>query len=247
MSLLRLEGVTHAYLGRSVLEDIHLAVEAEQIVALVGTSGCGKSTLLHIAAGLIEPVRGRVVRRHQRHGVVFQEPRLLPWATARGNIDYALRRQGLDAAARRAAVARVAAGVALAARDLDKYPSELSGGMAQRVAVARALAIQPDFVCLDEPFSALDVGLKRRLQDLTIAALDQAGVSALFVTHDLAEAARVAHRIVILDRAGRGLAGTYDLPGRPGQRSDREVFEMVDTLLQRAPLLAEVGTVEEVD
>ena len=247
LTRLDLSEIGHAYLGRTVLDGVQLSVGAAEIVALVGPSGCGKSTLLHIAAGLMDPVRGRVVRNYRRHGVVFQEPRLLPWATARDNIAYALRRRGVDGSTRRRRVREVAASVALGEDDLDKYPLELSGGMAQRVAVARALAAEPDFVFLDEPFSALDVGLKRRLQDLTIAALDEGGVSALFVTHDLAEAARVAHRIVVLEGAGQGVIANRRLPDRPGRRSERQIFETVQNLLTRDSAFLHINDVGERD
>ncbi len=244
---LELSGVGHAYLGRTVLDQVHLAVGVAEIVALVGPSGCGKSTLLHIAAGLMDPVRGRVIRNYRRHGVVFQEPRLLPWATARDNIAIALRRRGVDGRTRRRRVREVAASVALGEDDLNKYPLELSGGMAQRVAVARALAAEPDFVFLDELFSALDVGLKRRLQDLTIAALDEGGVSALFVTHDLAEAARIAHRIVVLDGRGQGVIANRRLPDRPGRRSERQIFDTVQDLLTHDPAFLHINDVGERD
>lgn len=174
MSVLSLRGVGHAYLGRTVIEDVSLGIAAGEIVALVGPSGCGKSTLAHIAAGLIAPRAGRVEKRYRRHAMIFQEPRLMPWRTARGNIAYALQRAGWPRAARPARIDAVAAQVALEQDDLAKYPSELSGGMKQRVAIARALAPQPDFVFFDEPFTALDVALRQRMQDIVIAASDAA-------------------------------------------------------------------------
>lgn len=245
LNRLELSGIGHAYLGRTVLDQVYLAVGAAEIVALVGPSGSGKSTLLHIAAGLIDPVRGRVIPTYRRHGMVFQEPRLLPWATARDNIGYVLRCGGIDRPARCRRVREVAAQVALAEDDLDKYPLELSGGMAQRVAIARALAADPDLIFFDEPFSALDVGLKRRMQDLTLAALHEGGVSALFVTHDLAEAARIANRVVILDQAGRGMVANRRLPGLPGHRSEREIFDTVQDLLARDPAFLHLNDVGE--
>ena len=245
MTALTLKRIGHAYLGRTVLDRITLSVGSDEIVALVGPSGCGKSTLVHIAAGIVEPLRGTVMRRYRRHGMVFQDVRLLPWATARGNIAYPLRLTGVGRTERRARVAEAAARVALHPSDLDKYPVELSGGMRQRTSIARALVIDPDFVFFDEPFTALDVALKRRMQDLVIDASAAARFAALFVTHDLMEAARISHRIVVLDVAGDGVAGERHLPGDPGTRDDGAVFDLVQRFLAEDPLFRHVHDVDE--
>jgi NitT/TauT family transport system ATP-binding protein len=139
----------------------------------------------------------------------------------------------------------VARHVDLDAADIDKFPVELSGGMRQRVAIARALAPDPDFVFFDEPFTALDVALKRRMQNLVIAAAAATGFAALFVTHDLFEATRIAHRIVVMDARGRGIAGERVVPGVPGQRADREVFERVSGYLAEDALFRHVNDVDE--
>ncbi|PZR87207.1 MAG: nitrate/sulfonate/bicarbonate ABC transporter ATP-binding protein [Stutzerimonas stutzeri] len=231
---LYLDRIGHAFLGRPVFENLSLSLGASEVVALVGPSGCGKTTVLQIAAGLIEPLRGRVRRHYRRHAVVFQEPRLLPWMTARKNIAYGLAARGIGEAERLANASRRAAEVGLLDRDLDKYPAELSGGMRQRVAVARALAIDPEIVFFDEPFTAVDIGLRRVLQDLVIAASAREKFSALFITHDLAEAIRLAHRIVVLSaREGRIVAERV-LPGTPGRRDDRAVFETVQAWAEDA-------------
>ena len=225
---LRLENVGHAFLGRPVIEAVDLTLDAGEVVALIGPSGSGKTTLLQIAAGLVEPLRGRVRRAYRRHAVVFQEPRLLPWMTARDNIAYGLRARGIGPAERRAAAEQRGRDVGLAGLDLDKYPAELSGGMRQRAAVARALAVDPDVVFLDEPFTAVDVGLKRSLQDLVIEAARRDRFAALFVTHDLAEAIRVAHRLVVLSGETLGLGAEHRIAGEPGSRSDRDIFDRIE-------------------
>jgi NitT/TauT family transport system ATP-binding protein len=245
MSLLTLDRVGHAFLGRTILDGIDLGVAPGEIVALVGPSGCGKSTLAHIAAGLTEPRSGRVTRAYARHAMIFQDPALMPWATAAGNIDYVLRLARLDRSERRTRLAEVAEKVALTEEDLAKFPVELSGGMRQRVAIARALAIRPDFVFFDEPFTALDVALRRRMQDLVIAACADAGVSGLFITHDLHEAARIANRIAVLDTRGLGILGDRVLDGQPGRRSDTDLHGWVISALERDPLFRDIHDVDE--
>ena len=242
---LTLSGIGHAYFGRTVVDGFDLAVGRGEVVALVGPSGCGKSTLVHIAANVIEPRRGTVARDYRRHGMVFQSPRLLPWATALDNVAYPLRVSGVRGAERARRAREAAARVAFDAADLDKYPVELSGGMQQRVAIARALVVEPDFVFFDEPFTALDAALKRRMQDLVIDASRAAHFAALFVTHDLMEAARIAHRILVLDVAGRGVAGERVLEGEPGGREDRAVFEQVQSFLHGDPLFRHIHDVDE--
>lgn len=235
-AMIRLERIEHSFLGRDVLRDVTLEVNRGEIVALVGPSGCGKSTLAQIAIGLLRAKSGRIRRAYRRHGVVFQDPRLLPWATAEQNIAYPLPRR--DRAAR---VAELAAQVALEPDDLVKYPTELSGGMQQRVAIARALALRPDFIFFDEPFTALDVALKRRMQDLVLAACAGAGMGGLFITHDLMEAARVADRIAVMHPRGHGISGT-----RPAPKGDEvALFAWVQAALAGDPLFRHIHDVDE--
>jgi NitT/TauT family transport system ATP-binding protein len=236
--------VGHAYFGRRVLDGIDLSVGPGEVVALVGPSGCGKSTLAHVAAGLVIPARGRVVRRYARHAMAFQEPRLMPWADARDNVAYPLRLAAVRARDRRARAEAAAARVGLEARDLEKFPVELSGGMKQRVAMARALVVDPDMVFFDEPFTALDVALRRRLQDLVAQAAAEARFAALFITHDLAEAARIAHRIAVLAPDGAGVAGERALPGAPGRDEDAAIA-LARGLLRDDPLFARIHDVDE--
>lgn len=235
-ALIRLQTVEHAFLGRTVLRGIDLHVSTGEMVALVGPSGCGKSTLAQIAIGLITPKSGHIQRDYHRHGVVFQEPRLLPWATAAENIAYPLPRSGRDQT-----VAKVARQVALEQDDLLKYPVELSGGMRQRVAIARALAMQPDMIFFDEPFTALDVALKRRMQDLVIAACVGKRMGGLFITHDLMEAARVADRIAVMHAGGRGIVGQCAAP----KGDDATQYAWVQRALHENPLFRHIHDVDE--
>lgn len=245
MTALSIDALEHAYLGRSVLKDINLTVKTGEILALVGPSGCGKSTLAHVAAGLLDPKSGRVRRRYRRHAMIFQEPALLPWATAAQNIGFGLRLARVPRRDRANRIAEAAAKVSLEAGDLTKYPVELSGGMRQRVAIARALAVRPDFIYFDEPFTALDVALRRRMQDLVISTCAFAGLSGLFITHDLHEAARISHRVAVLDTRGAGILGYRHLPGAPGERSEAEQRDWVTAALTRDPLFRHIHDVDE--
>lgn len=242
---LDLTRVGHAYFGQSVLSGITLSIDPGEVVALVGPSGSGKSTLAQIAAGLLDAREGRVTRGYARHAMVFQDPRLLPWATARDNIAFPLRRSGFPQVDWPARVEQAAAMAELEPGDLGKYPVELSGGMRQRVAIARALVVEPDFVFFDEPFTALDVALKRRMQDLVIAASRQAHFAALFITHDLAEAIRIAHRITVLDLHGRGIAGERFLTDDPAGRTDDHCFALRQRFLNEDPLFRHIHDVDE--
>ncbi|MEW9612519.1 ATP-binding cassette domain-containing protein [Shinella sp. S4-D37] len=236
--------VGHAFLGRSLFEDFDLAIGRGEAVALLGPSGSGKTTLLQIAAGIVEPVKGRVSRGYRRQAVVFQEPRLLPWMTLTDNIAYGLAARGEKKVGRRETAERLAIAVGLEGTDFAKYPAELSGGMRQRANVARALAVDPDMLFLDEPFSATDVGLRRHLQDLLIAAAREKGFSVLLVTHDLAEAVRVADRIVVLSGRTGHIATSRALSGRPGERSERTIFEQVEAW-SHDPVFGELFSAKE--
>lgn len=172
---------------RPIFDGLDLDVEPGEVVALLGPSGCGKSTLLRLAAGLLEPARGRV--EVSSTALVFQDPRLLPWRTVRGNLEFA----GCPMDRAEALLERVGLPDVL-----DRRPSELSGGMAQRVGVVRALAREPELLLLDEPFAAVDPLRREDLQDLLVELLADRRGRALLVTHDVAEAVRVGHRVVVL-------------------------------------------------
>lgn len=245
MSLLSLRGVGHAFFGRTVLDGIDLDVGPGEVVSLVGPSGSGKSTIAHIAAGLIEQKEGRVRRAYRRHAMAFQEPRLMQWATVGANIGFPLRLAGTPRRERPARIEAAAIRAGLLPEDLAKFPVELSGGMRQRTAIARALVNEPDFVYFDEPFTALDVALKRRMQDLVVAAAGEGRFGALFITHDLMEAIRISHRILVLAHDGRGIAGARNLPGLPGSRSEAAGFALRQDFLHTDPLFAHIHDIDE--
>ena len=201
----RVKGVSQVFeRGRPpVLQGLDLTVAPGEFVCLVGASGCGKSTLLNLIAGLTTPTSGRISVTADRPALMFLEPALLPWLTAAGNVELALRARGVGRAERRREAQRLL-GVVNLAEQGGKRVHELSGGMRQRVALARALAQDSSVLLMDEPFAALDAITRDVLhQELTRVWAEQ-GLSIVFVTHNVREAARLGQRVVLLgSRPGR--------------------------------------------
>jgi len=211
----RQQGVT-----TTLLQDFSFRLQREEIVAVVGASGVGKSSLLRILAGLEKPLAGQVRYQgvvldhpHPHLSVAFQDPTLLPWRTLAQNVAFGLsfrHQQALSADERQTRVAQAIAAVGLVGHE-NKLPAQLSGGMAQRVALARCLARQPRVMLLDEPFSALDEITRHEMQQLLVSVLRQHQMSGLLITHDIDEALLIADRVVLLgNRPGR-LVGEWQL------------------------------------
>jgi NitT/TauT family transport system ATP-binding protein len=227
------DGVTKTYRdrrGQSVeaLAGVTFTVEAEELVAVVGLSGCGKSTLLSMLAGLLAPDAGRVGFEGElpdgrpATAMVFQEFALFPWRTVQANVEFGLEEAGHPAAARRAIARRF-----IDLTGLDgferKYPHQLSGGMRQRVGIARALAVDPAVLLMDEPFSALDAQTRQLMQEELLAIWERTRKTILYVTHNIHEAVWMADRVVTLSR-------------RPGR-----VLEIVPVELKRPRTEAMLG------
>lgn len=229
--MLSFTDVSHQYQQTIVIDHISFVLGRGQILAIVGPSGCGKTTLLNIAANLITPSQGQVDNKFQQTAYVFQDPRLLPWRTTGENMTFGLKAQGVPVSERRQLAEQLAEQLGLQ-ETLDKYPHQLSGGMRQRTAIGRALAIQPDLLLLDEPFSALDVGLRHELQNLTLELLAHRGVSALFVTHDLAEAVRMGDKMMVLSPTPGQVAYHWQQQVPSAQRSPAYLYETASRLLQ---------------
>lgn len=193
-----LDGVCKAFDGRDVLADVDLHVDAGETVALIGRSGCGKSTLLRIVAGLLDADRGRV-RTTGRVAFGFQDARLVPWLRVWDNVTLGMEAHAgrMTRRARREAAACALAQVQLADA-ADKLPAQLSGGQRQRVSLARALTRRPRLLLLDEPFGALDALTRLDMQDLLAGLRARLGFATVLVTHDIAEAVRLADRILVL-------------------------------------------------
>lgn len=209
-----LDGVLVRYPGRAPLGPLELTIAPGEIVAVVGASGAGKSTLLRLLAGLEPPSAGTVHRAEGRTGFVFQSATLMPWADALANVALPLELAGTARPEARARAAKALTAVGLGDR-LDARPRQLSGGMAMRVALARALVTEPDLLLLDEPFAALDSVTRRRLiEDLHRLWTARAPRPAIvFVTHDVEEAVYLAGRAVVLDGASGRVATTLASPG----------------------------------
>jgi len=186
-----------------VLDRVDLDVAPGEFVCLVGASGCGKSTLLNLMAGLLEPTSGEVEVSARRPALMFQEPALLPWLTAAGNVELALKARGVDRPRRREEARRLLALVNLDGQG-DKRVHELSGGMRQRVALARSLAQDSSVLLMDEPFAALDAITRDVLHVELARVWAQQKLTVVFVTHNVREAARLGQRVVLMgSRPGR--------------------------------------------
>ena len=210
-----------------VLRDICFELGRSEVGALVGPSGCGKTTILRIIAGLDTDFKGTVERRLPgRLGMVFQEPRLLPWRTVEDNVRI------------------VAPGIAAEAltflfKDLDleahrsHYPGELSLGLARRVALARALAVDPDLLLLDEPLVSLDEALAERLRAQLAVLIESRPITTLLVTHDLQEAIRLADRIFLLSPRPAQIVAEFPLTTPRSARSEREIATITGEVTSR--------------
>jgi len=219
----RIEGVSKRFgRGPVILDNVSLAVPAGQFTCVLGASGCGKSTLLNLVAGLEKTSGGTIDVGGTRPALMFQEPALYPWLTGRGNVELALRLKGVGKQERQARAQELLALMRLG--DIgDARPHELSGGMRQRVAMARALAQDSKVLLMDEPFAALDAITRDALHDELERVWRETGLTVVFVTHNVGEAVRLGQRIVLLSsRPGRVLR-EWDLGGKD---SEYEVGEL---------------------
>ncbi|MGE0417509.1 MAG: ABC transporter ATP-binding protein [Acetobacteraceae bacterium] len=198
--------------GREVvaIRDLSLDIAHGEFLCLLGASGCGKSTMLNMFAGFLQPTLGEVrlrgvpiTRIEPRCGMVFQSYALFPWRTVRGNVEFGLQIQGVPAAERRRTADRFIEMVHLKGFERH-YPAELSGGMQQRVSLARALAADPDVLLMDEPFAALDAMTRQVMQEELLAIQEASRKTVVFITHSIDEALILSDRIVVMSaRPGR--------------------------------------------
>jgi NitT/TauT family transport system ATP-binding protein len=215
------------------LDRVSLDVALGEFVCLIGASGCGKSTLLSLVAGLDQPTAGVIDTSGRKVALMFQEPALFPWLTAAKNVELALRPSGLSGQARRARAAELLETVHLSGFG-NKRPHELSGGMRQRVAMARALATDADVMLMDEPFGALDAMTRDLLHDELDRICMDRGLTVLFVTHNVREAVRLGDRVVVLSsRPGRVIDEfAVPIPG-PRRIDSVQVAELASQITDR--------------
>ena len=215
MAYIEIDGVSKTYQSDTpdpviACDRIDLEVEKNSLVTIVGPSGCGKSTLLHMIGGFITPTSGeiridgrKILEPGPDRGVVFQHFALFPWMTVRGNVEYGLAEQGVPRAQRQEKARHFIEMVKLNGFE-DSYPNRLSGGMQQRVALARMLACDPDTLLMDEPFGALDAQTRMIMQEELREICRESGKTVLFVTHDVREAVFLGERVVVMSaRPGR--------------------------------------------
>jgi NitT/TauT family transport system ATP-binding protein len=228
--------ISHRFGTLDVLDDVSFQVAAGEVVAIVGPSGCGKSTMLSILGGLLLPDKGTAELRGAPPAdslnpltFVFQDFALLPWCTVEENIGFPLENTTLSAAERRAVIADALRRTGLA--DFrGAYPKQLSGGMRQRVGIARALAVRPAILLMDEPLSALDSQTRELLMEDFIRLLADGNMGAVYVTHNLEEAVRLADRIVVLSRRPGRVREIVSIPMTRDERGAIEARSKLITL-----------------
>lgn len=218
--MIKLENVNKSFGELKVLEDINIHVPKGEFLVLVGASGCGKSTLLNLIAGFLQPSSGRVfvndrqvVDVDPQSGMVFQQYALFPWLTVIENVAFGLKLKGMPKSEREAIAMKYINMVGLQGF-VNAYPKALSGGMRQRVSIARVLANDPDVILLDEPFAALDAMTRQVLQEQLVKIYEESGKTIVFITHSIDEALLLSTRVIVLgSRPGRVVQEIHnDLP-----------------------------------
>jgi len=228
--------ISHRFGTLDVLDDVSFTVRAGEVVAIVGPSGCGKSTLLSILGGLLQPSSGAAGLRGAPPAdslnpltFVFQDFALLPWCTVEENVAFPLEHTALSVSERRAVIDDALRRTGLT--DFrGAYPKQLSGGMRQRVGIARALAVRPAILLMDEPLSALDSQTRELLMEDFIGLLADGAMGAVYVTHNLEEAVRLADRIVVLSRRPGRVRETVTIPTTRSERGAVEARSQLMTL-----------------
>ncbi len=231
---------TESGLGPLILDNINLKIQDGEFLILLGPSGCGKSTLLRLVAGFDRATNGNVTIDGKQiagpgkdRGMVFQDlvSALYEWLTVRGNVEFGLKIDGVKTNERRERCDEALRMVNLL-NHADKFPDELSGGMKQRVQIARMLAMRPSIMLMDEPFASLDAQTRQILQDQMVSIWSEVGGTAIYVTHDIREALNLGQRIILMSAGpGAGIKHTYEVPMKyPRQQNDVAYIDLFESI-----------------
>lgn len=229
---LRVENLSFSFGFKEILKDINFKLKKGEVVSIVGPSGGGKTTLLHLCAKLLTLEEGKIRNSFKSSSFAFQEARLLPWKNVIDNISLGLKAKNVKKQKADELSKNIALKFGLQIDDFEKFPKDLSGGMKQRVSFARALVLNPSLLFLDEPFSALDIGLKKELQSLLIKEINTNKLSVLFITHDLMEAIKLSDEILVLKAEPVGhIVKSFKIDTPREKRDDSFVYEQTAKLL----------------
>ena len=237
MEKLEVMHLNHHFGFTEILRDINFTLNKGEILSIVGPSGGGKTTLMHLCAGLLDIQEGKMENSFISSAFAFQEGRLLPWKNVIDNIALGLLANGESKHNAIAKSQKIALRFGLEEEDFDKFPKDLSGGMKQRVSFARALVVEPSLLFLDEPFSALDIGLKKELQTVLIEMTKERGISILFITHDLMEAIRLSDEILLLKADPGHIVKRFTYERTQDKRDDKYVYGESAKILQDAEII----------
>ncbi|MCW8838893.1 MAG: ATP-binding cassette domain-containing protein [Thiovulaceae bacterium] len=232
MERLEVKNLNHHFGFTEILQNINFNLNKGQVLSIVGPSGGGKTTLMHLCADLLDVEEGSVENSFISSSFAFQEARLLPWKNVIDNISLGLLAKGESKKEAILKSKEIALKFGLEEDDFEKFPKDLSGGMKQRVSFARALVTKPSLLFLDEPFSALDIGLKQELQTHLIEEVNENNLSILFITHDIMEAIRLSDKILLLKADPGHIVKEFDYILGQDKRDDTFVYNETAKILQ---------------